>query len=145
MKLPTPNKNIQQFGNLLIDRYGFTFVGLDSREHLEFEAPNGAPYKLSSTPKGSFSTKLELPQALKIAGLEPETNGFDATRAKARAEKTRAEAKAEAERSDRDFAAAVAAADRAHYEKRLSQAVERRRSELRSIHHLMGGRGPLPF
>jgi hypothetical protein len=145
VKLPTPNKTIQQFGNLLIDRYGFTFVGLDSREHLEFQAPNGKPYKLSSTPKGSFSTKLELPQALKLAGLEPESNGFDATRAKNRAEKTRADAKAAAERHDMDFAAAVAAADRAAYQKRLSKAVERRRGELNSIHRLMGGRGPLPF
>lgn len=145
MKLPTPNKNIQQFGQLLIERYGFIFIGLDSREHLEFEAPNGAPYKLASTPRGSFSTKLELPQALKIAGLPANSRGYDATRAKQRAEKLRADAKIQAELRDNEFAQAVTAAEKAARDRRLRSAIARRRSELHSIHTLMGARGPLPF
>lgn len=145
MKLPTPNKDIQQLGQMLIEQYGFTFIGLDSREHLEFEAPNGAEYKLSSTPKGSFSTTIELPRALKLAGITPQTSKRDAQRARARAAQAREDAKVRETLHDNEMATALAAAERRVRDNQLRQRVDRRRGELVAISHLMGAGHPRTF
>ena len=145
MKLPTPNKDIQKLGNLLIEQYGFRFIGVDSREHLEFEAPNGAEYKLSCTPKGSFSTSIELPRALKLAGLNSQTGKRDPQRLKERAARFRDNAKARERIHDDELAAAVAAAENVARNNQLRRRLDSRRSELISISHLMGAGHPRTF
>lgn len=138
MKLPTPNKDIRQLGKTLIEQYGFTFIGLDSGNHLEFRAPNGAVYKLSSTPKGTFSSTIELPRALKLAGIAPQQCKRDTQQIRERAARARQE---QQDRNDKLFAARLAAVEREDRRHRI----DRRRRELFAISYLMGAGRPRTF
>jgi hypothetical protein len=136
VKFPSASKVIQEFGNELI-ACGFEYTGLDSRGHLTFLTPGGERYTLSSTPKGTFSKRIERARAFKLAGISaaPKRSTHNV---KARREKQR-----DIER-EKSLAQAIATAERKSHLDNLI-ALEERRRELRAIHQLMGARGPIPF
>lgn len=138
MKFPTPNKEIQQLSATLCEEHGFTFNGLDAQEHLTFTTPNGYPYKLSSTPRRTFSVQIELARALKLADQTPIRKKRNAAALRQRAEAERAQRKHDEAAQQAAWTQAVADANNAARRERLRRQVDKRRSELISMHALMG-------
>jgi len=138
MRFPTPNKEIQQLAAKLCDEHGFTFNGLDSQEHLIFTTPNGHRYKLSGTPSRSFSVQIELASALKLAGKSPIRGKRNVTALREREAAARLQREQDESARQAAWAQAVASINRDARRERLRRQVDKRRSELISIHTLMG-------
>lgn len=138
MRFPTPNKEIQQLAATLCDEHGFTFQGLDAQEHLKFTTPNGHAYKLSSTPRRTFSVQIELARALKLADQDPIKGKRNATALRERADAAREQRRRDEAAAQHQWAQAVAAANNAARHEQLRRRLDNRRRELVSIHMLMG-------
>jgi len=138
MRFPTPNKEIQQLAAILCDEHGFTFDGLDAQEHLKFTTPNGHAYKLSSTPRRTFSVQIELARALKLAGQDPIRGKRNATALRDRADAERERRRQDEAAAQRQWEQAVEAATRQSSIEQRRRQIDRRRNELISIHMLMG-------